>query len=368
MRSSAARSTCSDGEPRRGSRRSGHRCHRDAGRRDLLPLVADALQSTGRSCTVTDVGSTKAGMTAVMAAESRFPLGGHPLSGSEAHGPANARAELFDGSPWFLTPVPETDPACYRYVHDFVGSLGAEVTAIDPIGHDQLVAPAQPPSARTCERARGPGGGRSGCGARCACDCGSVVCGHDSRGGSEFASLGGHLSRQRRESPRHSRGSPAPRRGARGRASAGRCRSSHRLDRGGSSQSSAPHGPRLLRHGVRRRGFPLQPDLGECPQRLGLLRRDEKRRRARLAPRIEPSARRSLGPTSATSSMKASGTAAAASRLSPRGRDPGSRARRPRIRSDTRGRCRRSARVRPSRRCTARSTASGTRVPTRRRR
>ena len=105
----------------------------------ISSLVADALQSTGRSCTVTDVGSTKAGMSALMAAESRF-VGGHPLSGSEAHGPSNARAELFVGSPWFLTPVPETDPECYRFVHDFVGSLGAEVTAIDPIGHDQLVA------------------------------------------------------------------------------------------------------------------------------------------------------------------------------------------------------------------------------------
>jgi len=105
----------------------------------IASLVAYALQSTGQGCTVTDVGSTKAGMCAVMAAKSRF-VGGHPLSGSEAHGPLSARAELFVGSTWFLTPVPETDPDCYRFVHHFVGSLGAEATAIDPIGHDQLVA------------------------------------------------------------------------------------------------------------------------------------------------------------------------------------------------------------------------------------
>ena len=34
----------------------------------ISSLVVDALQSTGRSCTVTDVGSTKAGMSALMAA------------------------------------------------------------------------------------------------------------------------------------------------------------------------------------------------------------------------------------------------------------------------------------------------------------
>ena len=101
--------------------------------------LAEVLESTGPSCSFTDVGSTKAGICSAMAGEGRF-VGGHPLCGSEAHGPKNARVDLFDGSTWFLTPLPETDPERYRLVEDFVGSLGAEALAIDPVAHDRLVA------------------------------------------------------------------------------------------------------------------------------------------------------------------------------------------------------------------------------------
>ena len=38
---------------------------------------------------------------------------GIPVCGSEARGPGSARAEIFDGATWFLTPVAETDPARY---------------------------------------------------------------------------------------------------------------------------------------------------------------------------------------------------------------------------------------------------------------
>src|SRR5207248_3778143 len=50
--------------------------------------------------TVTDVGSTKGPVCAAAAGAARF-IGGHPVCGSEAHGPEHARAELFDGATWF---------------------------------------------------------------------------------------------------------------------------------------------------------------------------------------------------------------------------------------------------------------------------
>src|SRR5204863_6982095 len=104
-----------------------------------LPVqVAAVVQASGERCTVTDVGSTKGPVCAAVT-DPRF-TGGHPVAGSEAHGPAHARAELFEGATWFLTPVAATDPQRYRTLHGFVGSLGAVPVAVDPDAHDRLLA------------------------------------------------------------------------------------------------------------------------------------------------------------------------------------------------------------------------------------
>jgi prephenate dehydrogenase len=105
----------------------------------LATQVAAVLATTTESCTVTDVGSTKSGVCAVATDRTRF-IGGHPVCGSEARGPAHASAEVFQGAIWFLTPLTETEPARYRLVHGFAASLGAVPVAIDPHAHDRLVA------------------------------------------------------------------------------------------------------------------------------------------------------------------------------------------------------------------------------------
>jgi prephenate dehydrogenase len=101
--------------------------------------VRAALEASGDETTVTDVGSTKSGACEAAGGSPRF-VGGHPVSGSEARGAEHARAELFDGATWFLTPLAETDPARYRLVHGFVSALGATPVAVDPQAHDRLVA------------------------------------------------------------------------------------------------------------------------------------------------------------------------------------------------------------------------------------
>jgi prephenate dehydrogenase len=106
---------------------------------ELPAQVGAVLAASGDDATVTDVGSTKGAVCAAALGSARF-IGGHPVCGSDARGPAHARAELFEDATWFLTPLRETDSARYRLVHGFVGELGAVPVAVDPQAHDRLVA------------------------------------------------------------------------------------------------------------------------------------------------------------------------------------------------------------------------------------
>jgi len=106
---------------------------------DLPARVQEALGLAGSTCAVTDVGSTKSTVCAAAGDDNRF-VGGHPVCGSEARGPEHARADLFEGATWFLTPHAGTDPDCYRLLHGFVASLGAHPIAIDVVAHDRLVS------------------------------------------------------------------------------------------------------------------------------------------------------------------------------------------------------------------------------------
>ena len=104
----------------------------------VITLRSVLREAVGSDVTVTDVGSTKSNLAEVLTS-SNF-VGGHPVTGSEAHGPEHATADLFDGATWFLTPTAQTDPERYRLVHGFVSALGATPVAIDPEAHDRLVA------------------------------------------------------------------------------------------------------------------------------------------------------------------------------------------------------------------------------------
>ena len=105
-----------------------------------LPVQVEAtLLASGEGCTVTDVGSTKSTVFGAARDRARF-IGGHPVCGSEAHGPRHASGDLFEGATWFLTPAAETEPERYRLVHGFVASLGAVPVAVDAHAHDRLVA------------------------------------------------------------------------------------------------------------------------------------------------------------------------------------------------------------------------------------
>jgi prephenate dehydrogenase len=104
--------------------------------RSVANEVLDAL-ATGPGL-VTDVGSVKAPIVAGVA-DPRF-VGGHPMAGSEQEGVEGATPDLFQGATWVLTPTAGTDAAAYAHVQQLVGALGAEVVALTPERHDELVA------------------------------------------------------------------------------------------------------------------------------------------------------------------------------------------------------------------------------------
>ena len=107
----------------------------------LPGLVAEALAASGEQAVVTDVGSTKgalAGRSSGALAE-RF-IGGHPLAGAETAGVENARADLFEGARWYLTPTERSSGVLYDRLQRAIADLGARPQAIDAETHDRLMA------------------------------------------------------------------------------------------------------------------------------------------------------------------------------------------------------------------------------------
>lgn len=104
----------------------------------LPGLVGDVLAAAPADCAVSDVGSTKRAIAAAHD-DPRF-IGGHPLAGAETAGVEHARADLFDGATWYLTPRPTSSGVLYERLHRLLYGIGARPTAIDPETHDRMLA------------------------------------------------------------------------------------------------------------------------------------------------------------------------------------------------------------------------------------
>jgi prephenate dehydrogenase len=105
----------------------------------LPGLVAEALEASGPETVVSDAGSTKRELVEACGGDERF-IGGHPLAGAETAGVANARADLFEGARWYLTPTDRSSGLLYDRLQRVVTGLGARPQAIDPATHDRLMA------------------------------------------------------------------------------------------------------------------------------------------------------------------------------------------------------------------------------------
>jgi prephenate dehydrogenase len=100
--------------------------------------VSAALAAAGDDCVVSDVGSTKRALVEAVDDE-RF-VGGHPVAGAETSGVEHARADLFQGAVWYLTPHGRSGGLLYERLHRLVVSVGARPVAIDAATHDRLLA------------------------------------------------------------------------------------------------------------------------------------------------------------------------------------------------------------------------------------
>jgi prephenate dehydrogenase len=93
--------------------------------------------------TFMDVGSVK---TEVVLKVSKIPglaahfVPTHPMAGREVGGAASARADLFVGRSWVITPMPTTDAKALATVEDLIALLGASAVTMSAQDHDAAVA------------------------------------------------------------------------------------------------------------------------------------------------------------------------------------------------------------------------------------
>lgn len=105
--------------------------------------VLQAYSSLYLNSTYTDLLSVKA--QPLLEAETscsnptRF-VGGHPLAGRERSGAGAARADLFEGRPWVLTPGPGAEPESVRRCIEMVRRCGADLVLLPADRHDEAVA------------------------------------------------------------------------------------------------------------------------------------------------------------------------------------------------------------------------------------
>jgi len=100
-------------------------------------------QGRGLARSYTDVASVKSATALAFAGHAVHRpsyVGGHPMAGSERSGPQAARAELFEGRPWVLTPGPETSSTALNGVLAAVALCGAVPVVMEPNAHDRAVA------------------------------------------------------------------------------------------------------------------------------------------------------------------------------------------------------------------------------------
>ena len=110
--------------------------------RQNLEMLDEVAAHVGGEAVVTDVGSTK---RAIVEAARGLPprlrfVGGHPLAGAPRQGIRHARADLFTGRPWLLTPDGDAHGEALLRLRAFIEAVGAVPRTMDAREHDRVLA------------------------------------------------------------------------------------------------------------------------------------------------------------------------------------------------------------------------------------
>jgi prephenate dehydrogenase len=106
----------------------------------ILTELARLAPSLSEKAVVTDVGSVKGAITTAGRVLNGAFVPGHPMAGGERGGMEFARADLFEGASWALTPDASTRPEAVERVKKLVAGLGAKAVTMTPEEHDTTVA------------------------------------------------------------------------------------------------------------------------------------------------------------------------------------------------------------------------------------
>ena len=108
-----------------------------------LTEVIERENQLNLNCTFMDVGSVKNEVVlhvqSISGLSKRF-LPTHPMAGREIGGAGSARADLFQGRSWILTPTADVDPASRALVLEAIELLGAAPIELSALDHDRAVA------------------------------------------------------------------------------------------------------------------------------------------------------------------------------------------------------------------------------------
>jgi len=108
-----------------------------------LPMVIASEFELNPHSTFMDVGSVKGEVALQIETfpglKTRF-VPTHPMAGREIGGAGSARADLFQGRSWILTPNPELLQSSKNLVVEVITTLGATPIELSPSDHDRAVA------------------------------------------------------------------------------------------------------------------------------------------------------------------------------------------------------------------------------------
>ncbi len=107
-----------------------------------LEYLAELGQIIKRDCYITDVGSTKTDIhrEVIRLGLERNFIGGHPMTGSEKTGIANADPAILVNAYYIITPTAQTPPEDVELFKNFVRSLGSIPLVLDYEAHDHATA------------------------------------------------------------------------------------------------------------------------------------------------------------------------------------------------------------------------------------